>query len=82
MDTFTVLNTLSAWRMPILLLVVFSLAYIINWIVRRYIVFVINKNTAYLNEDLTKYNSLQNILSIVIYSAAFLFVVLQILAIQ
>ncbi|HUH75299.1 MAG TPA: mechanosensitive ion channel family protein [Chitinophagales bacterium] len=78
MDTFNQLYILSTWRLPILILVVFSFAFTINWFLRRYVTSAIDKNAAVLRVDPTNYNFLKNGFSITVYVIAFFFILTQI----
>jgi len=78
MDTFNLLHTLAIWRVPILILVVFSFAFTINWFARRYVTAAIDRNAAFLRVDPTNYNFLRNGFSLTIYAIAAVFVMSQI----
>ena len=78
MDTFNQLYILSTWRLPILILVVFSFSFTINWFLRRYVTSAIDKNAALLRVDPTNYNFLKNGFSITVYVLAFFFILTQI----
>ncbi len=78
MDTFNLLNILSTWRIPIIILIVFSFAYTVNWIARRYVTSAIDRNAAVLRVDPTNYNFLKNGFSLTIYAFAGFFVMTQI----
>lgn len=78
MDTFNQLHLLSTWRLPILILIVFSFAFTINWFLSRYVTSAIDKNASLLKVDPTNYNFLKNGFSITVYVIAFFFVLTQI----
>lgn len=82
MDTFNLLHILSTWRLPIVILIVFSFAYTINWIARRYVQSAIDRNATLLRVDPTNYNFLKNGFSFTIYAFAAFFVMTQIPAFQ
>ncbi|MCO5231460.1 MAG: mechanosensitive ion channel family protein [Chitinophagales bacterium] len=78
MDVFKQIHLLAIWRIPILILVVFSFAYTINWLVRRYVSAAIDRNAASLRVDPTNYNFLKNGFSITIYAISVFFILSQI----
>lgn len=78
MDTFNLIHILSTWRLPIVILIVFSFAYTINWIARRYVSSAIDRNASLLKVDPTNYNFLKNGFSITIYAFAVFFIMTQI----
>ncbi|MCO5234088.1 MAG: mechanosensitive ion channel family protein [Chitinophagales bacterium] len=78
MDVFKQLHLLTVWKLPILILVVFSFAFTINWVVRRYVSSLIERNAASLRVDPTNYNFLKNGFSITIYAISAFFVFSQI----
>lgn len=82
MDTFNLIHILSTWRIPIVILIVFSFAYTINWIARRYVSSAIDRNASLLKVDPTNYNFLKNGFSFTIYAFAAFLIMTQIPAFQ
>jgi small-conductance mechanosensitive channel len=74
MDAFRWLTGLEEWHLPILVIVVFAFAFIINWIARRYVSDMITRNADFLRVDPTNYNFLRNAFSFIIYTVAALFI--------
>jgi len=74
MDAFRWLTGLEEWHLPILIVVVFAFAFIINWIARRYVSDMIARNADFLRVDPTNYNFLRNAFSFIIYTGAALFI--------
>jgi small conductance mechanosensitive channel len=74
MDTFRWLTSIEEWYLPILMVVVFAFAFIINWIARRYVGDMIARNADFLRVDTTNYNFLRNAFSFIIYTGAALFI--------
>jgi small conductance mechanosensitive channel len=74
MDTLRWLTSIEEWYLPILMVVVFAFAFIINWIARRYVGDMIARNADFLRVDPTNYNFLRNAFSFIIYTGAALFI--------
>lgn len=74
MDALKWLNLLETWKLPVLIVVVFSFAFVINWLARRYVNAAITRNAGFLRVDPTNYNFLRNAFSFIIYTAAAFFI--------
>ena len=77
MDTFSVLNSLAYWRIPVLVLVAFSFAFILDWLVKKYLMATVIRYTRFFKLEV---DTLEKVISLLIYFIAFLLVIIKILA--